>query len=99
MCFYLYKGQTIELSYIICTCGSHKPIKQSKKIIKKVRIVVPCESKVGERDVLIGKQNQSECQLVDGQMGICFKGNGNIVSWSGYWLCGYQLHYYLVNDK
>lgn len=99
MWFYLYKEQTIELSNIICKWGSHKPIKQSKKIIKKVRIVVSCEGKVGERDVLIGKQNQSECQLVDGQMGICFKGDGNIVSWSGCWLCGCQLHYCLVNDK
>ena len=57
---FIERTNLAKLNYIVYGCGGHKAIKQSKKIvIKKIRIVVPCGERDGQRGILIGKQNQN----------------------------------------
>lgn len=87
-----------KLNCIVYRCAGHKTTEQSKKIvIKESQNSCSLWERVGEKGILIGKQNQNE-SLCGWQVGIFFRGDGNIVSWTGHWLCGCQLHYCLVND-
>lgn len=62
LCGSVYRKNKLgQTKLIIYRCGGHKTIKQSKKIVikNKIRIVVPCGERVGERGILIEKQNQN----------------------------------------
>ena len=60
-------------------------MKQGKKtiILKKVRIVILCGERIGEKGISVGKQNQNESRWVGGRweyssqvMGTLFPGPG-----------------------